>query len=92
VLLSRITTTMRLRSAVCRLLIYDAIRRTPYEEVKKNAMVVTRTPPQVIESRRVFERYGVDRLMCHFRVGLMPAAMAMDTMRMFGKVVLPAFK
>jgi hypothetical protein len=55
-------------------------------------MVVTGTPQQVIEQLKTFYRYSVDRVMCQFRIGLMPHAMVMETMRMFCTEVLPAFK
>jgi alkanesulfonate monooxygenase SsuD/methylene tetrahydromethanopterin reductase-like flavin-dependent oxidoreductase (luciferase family) len=63
-----------------------------YADVKKNGMVVTGTPEQVIEQLRMFERYDVDRVMCQFRIGLMPNEMVMETMRMFCREVLPAFR
>jgi hypothetical protein len=34
----------------------------------------------------------VDRVMCQFRIGLMPHPMVMETMRMFCAEVLLAFK
>jgi hypothetical protein len=54
-------------------------------------MVATGTPEQVIEQLKVFDRYGVDRVMCQFRIGLMPNGMVMEAMRMFCAEVLPAF-
>ena len=62
-----------------------------YADFKKQGMVVTGTPDQVIDQLKIFQRYDVDRVMCQFRIGLMPHAMAMETMRMFCKEVLPAF-
>ena len=62
-----------------------------YADFKKQGMVVTGTPNQVINQLKTFQRYDVDRVMCQFRIGLMPHAMVMETMRMFCKEVLPAF-
>lgn len=65
--------------------------QTGYEEFKRGGMVVSGSPRTCIEWLRKFEQAGADRIMCQFKLGLMPHSETVASMELFAREVMPAF-
>jgi alkanesulfonate monooxygenase SsuD/methylene tetrahydromethanopterin reductase-like flavin-dependent oxidoreductase (luciferase family) len=62
-----------------------------FEEFKRTGMVISGSPRTCIEELRKFEAAGADRIMCQFKLGLMPHRETMASMELFAREVMPAF-
>jgi hypothetical protein len=54
-------------------------------------MVISGSPHTYIKALKFYERAGVDRTMCQFKLGLMPHHETMAAMELFTKEVMTAF-
>jgi alkanesulfonate monooxygenase SsuD/methylene tetrahydromethanopterin reductase-like flavin-dependent oxidoreductase (luciferase family) len=63
-----------------------------FGDFKKNNMVVCGDPEGCIRQIRGFEAAGIDRVMCQFRLGLMPHEDVLSSMSLFINEVMPAFR
>ena len=63
-----------------------------WDYVYDEKMVICGDPDDVIETIREYEEAGVNRLMCQFQVGGMPHTMVMESMKLWGKEVIPVFE
>jgi alkanesulfonate monooxygenase SsuD/methylene tetrahydromethanopterin reductase-like flavin-dependent oxidoreductase (luciferase family) len=62
-----------------------------FEEFKRTGMVISGSPRTCIEELRKFEAAGADRIMCQFKLGLMPHRETIASMELFAREVMPAF-
>lgn len=62
-----------------------------FEEFKRIGMVISGSPRTCIEELRKFEAAGADRVMCQFKLGLMPHSETIASMELFAREVMPAF-
>jgi alkanesulfonate monooxygenase SsuD/methylene tetrahydromethanopterin reductase-like flavin-dependent oxidoreductase (luciferase family) len=63
-----------------------------FEEFKGRGMIVSGSPETCIKALKGMESAGVDRVMCQFRLGLMPHQEIMESLALFCKEVVPAFQ
>jgi len=54
-------------------------------------MVISGSPDTYIKALKFYQRAGVDRIMCQFKLGLMPQRETIASMELFAKEVMPAF-
>ena len=62
-----------------------------FEEFKRTGMVISGSPRTCIDELRKFQEAGADRIICQFKLGLMPHRETMAAMELFAKEVMPAF-
>jgi alkanesulfonate monooxygenase SsuD/methylene tetrahydromethanopterin reductase-like flavin-dependent oxidoreductase (luciferase family) len=62
-----------------------------FEDFKHNGMIISGSPETCIKRIKAMEAAGVDRVMCQFRLGLMPGHEVMESLSLFCKEVVPAF-
>lgn len=55
-------------------------------------MIISGSPDTCIRIIQGMESAGVDRAMCQFRLGLMPHSEVMESLDLFSREVVPAFK
>jgi alkanesulfonate monooxygenase SsuD/methylene tetrahydromethanopterin reductase-like flavin-dependent oxidoreductase (luciferase family) len=62
------------------------------EDFKGGGMIISGSPDTCVRILQGMESAGVDRAMCQFRLGLMPHSEVMESLDLFSREVLPAFK
>jgi alkanesulfonate monooxygenase SsuD/methylene tetrahydromethanopterin reductase-like flavin-dependent oxidoreductase (luciferase family) len=62
-----------------------------FDDFKRTGMVISGSPQTCIDALRRFEHAGADRIMCQFKLGLMPHRETMASMELFTQEVMPAF-
>ncbi|HEY2105928.1 MAG TPA: LLM class flavin-dependent oxidoreductase [Candidatus Binataceae bacterium] len=62
-----------------------------FEDFKHNGMIISGSPETCIKRIKAMQDAGVDRVMCQFRLGLMPDQEVMESLSLFCKEVVPAF-
>ncbi len=62
-----------------------------FEEFKRTGMVISGSPRTCIDALRKFQQAGADRIICQFKLGLMPHRETMAAMELFAGEVMPAF-
>jgi alkanesulfonate monooxygenase SsuD/methylene tetrahydromethanopterin reductase-like flavin-dependent oxidoreductase (luciferase family) len=63
-----------------------------FEDFKANGMVISGSPATCIKALREYREAGVDRVICQFKLGLMPHEETMASMDLFAKEVMPALR
>ncbi len=62
-----------------------------FDDFKRGGMIVSGSPETCIKRLQAMAAAGVDRVMCQFRLGLMPADEVMESLSLFCREVVPAF-
>ena len=62
-----------------------------FNDFKGLGMVISGSPETCIKALKFYEQAGVDRIMCQFKLGLMPHHETIAAMELFTKEVMPAF-
>jgi luciferase family oxidoreductase group 1 len=62
-----------------------------FDDFKNGGMIISGSPQTCIRRLKAMESAGVDRVMCQFRLGLMPHGEVMESLSLFCKEVVPAF-
>jgi alkanesulfonate monooxygenase SsuD/methylene tetrahydromethanopterin reductase-like flavin-dependent oxidoreductase (luciferase family) len=63
-----------------------------FEDFKANGMVISGSPATCIKALQAYREAGVDRVICQFKLGLMPHEETMASMELFVKEVMPALR
>jgi len=62
-----------------------------YDYLDSKDMIVVGDPERCIEMAKQYEAIGIDRLLCFMQYKDMPHEHTMDSIRLFGEEVIPAF-
>jgi alkanesulfonate monooxygenase SsuD/methylene tetrahydromethanopterin reductase-like flavin-dependent oxidoreductase (luciferase family) len=62
-----------------------------FDDFKRGGMIVSGSPETCIATLMAMEAAGVNRVMCQFRLGLMPHHEVMESLSLFCKEVVPHF-
>jgi luciferase family oxidoreductase group 1 len=62
-----------------------------FDDFKRGGMIISGSPETCVAALKRMEAAGVDRVMCQFRLGLMPDREVMQSLALFCKEVVPQF-
>jgi alkanesulfonate monooxygenase SsuD/methylene tetrahydromethanopterin reductase-like flavin-dependent oxidoreductase (luciferase family) len=63
-----------------------------FDYLDSKDMIVVGDPDRCIEMAKKYEEIGVDRFLCYMQYMDMPHEQTMESIRLFGEKVIPAFR
>jgi alkanesulfonate monooxygenase SsuD/methylene tetrahydromethanopterin reductase-like flavin-dependent oxidoreductase (luciferase family) len=73
-------------------MLYVDLTKATYDWMRDGDMVLSGDPEMCLRQARAYQQSGTEILLCHLQTYKIPHAQVMESIRLFGKHVIPHFK